>query len=485
MNNKNNTNPTHAVVIGGSVAGLLTARVLTKYFAGVTVIERDQFPDEPTFRNGAPHARHAHGLLVRGQQIMESYFPGFTEGLLTNGATLCNMGRDVAFHVGGQWMLRYDSPLDLIGCSRALLEHQLYDQLRRNPQVQFRQGYVVEALCTDQTNTKVTGVTIRKREAATTPERVAATVVVDASGRGSRLPEWLQAVGYEAPTEITIDAKAGYASRIYQAPNDDTAWRMMYYLAEAPEQSRGGILMPLEDSAEHRNRWLVTLIGLNGDHPPTDDAGFVDFARSLPSPELYQAMQAGTPLTAAYGYQRAANRLRSYDQLPRYLEGVVAVGDAVYALNPVYGQGMTVAAMGVQVLDQQLQRHQQRYGLQNLTGLARTFQCQLAKVITAPWQLATGQDLRWPVAANGHQVDLASRIMQRYVNAVIRTMANDAIVANAFSHVQNMLWSPGALFHPRITWRVWRAERREKQRREVRSRQPFMVSNAQETPVKP
>lgn len=455
----NTTNSTHAVVIGGSIAGLLTAQVLTKYFDTVTVIERDQLPDRPTFRNGAPHARHAHGLLVRGQQIIESYFPGFTEGVLANGAILSNMGRDVAFHVGGQWMLTYDSPLDLVGCSRALIEYQMYTQLRRNPKVQFRQGDVVEALRTDSTNTHVTGVNIRKREAAAAPEQVTATLVVDASGRGSRLPAWLQAIGYATPEEITIDAKAGYASRIYQAP-DDTAWNMMYYLAEAPEQSRGGILMPLEDTDEHRNRWLVTLIGLNGDHPPTDDAGFVDFARSLPSPELYQAMQEGTPLTTAYGFQRAANRLRKYDQLPRYIEGVLAVGDAVYALNPVYGQGMTVASIGAQTLDQQLQRHQQRHGLENLTGLASSFQRQLAKVITAPWQLATGQDLRWPVAADGHKVDLASQIMQRYVNAVIRTMANDAIVANAFSHVQNMLWSPGALFHPRILWRVWRAERR-------------------------
>lgn len=483
--NHTTTKPAHAVVIGGSIAGLLTAQVLTKHFTTVTVIERDQLPDQPTFRSGTPHARHAHGLLVRGQQIIEEYFPGFTEGILTNGASLCNMGRDVAFHVGGQWMQPYESPLEVLGCSRGLIEYQLYTQLRRNAQVQFHQGYAVEALCTDATNSRVTGVSIRLRQdPVATPERVDATIVVDASGRGSRLPEWLTAIGYTAPQEITIDAKAGYASRIYQAPSTSNAWQMIYYLAEAPEQSRGGILMPLEDTPTQRNRWLVTLIGLNGDHPPTADAGFDEFARSLPSPELYQAMQEGRPLTAAYGYQCAANRLRKYDELPRYLEGLLAVGDAVYALNPVYGQGMTVAAMGVQRLDQQLQKHGQRQGLHDLTGLAHTFQRQLAKVITAPWQLATGQDLRWPVAANGHKVDLSARVMQRYVNAVIRTMAHDAIVANAFSHVQNMLWSPLTLFHPRILRRVWQAERAGKQRGEASSRQAFTMANAPQTLVK-
>lgn len=458
--NQESQKTTHAIVIGGSIAGLLTARVLTDYFDTVTVIERDTLPDQPAFRKGAPQARHAHGLLARGREIMEELFPGLTENLLANGATQANMGSESAFYFGGQWLPTFTSALDGIACSRALIEHQLHRRLSSNPQVKFWQGYAVEDICTNPERTHVTGVRIRSRQQPqAAPQIIEAAFVVDASGRDSQLPKWLEQLGYAPPVEVTVDAKAGYASRIYRRPNNDRQWQVMYYLAEAPTQSRGGVIFPLEGTKEDGERWMITLVGLNGDHPPTDEAGFLEFARSLPSPEYYEAIKDAEPLTAPYGYQRAANRLRKYDQLPRYLEGMLAIGDSVYALNPVYGQGMTVAALGVKTLQQVLQRHQQRRGLADVTGLARTFQRQLTSVITGPWQLATGQDLRWPVAANGHKVDPVSRLMQGYFNAVLAAMAKDTVVAEAFFHVQNMLASPATLFHPRILWRVWQANR--------------------------
>ncbi len=490
----NSIHATHAVVIGGSIAGLLTARVLADYFTKVTVIERDQLPDSPTFRKGTPQARHAHGLLVRGQEIMESFFPGLTESLLANGATQANMGNESAFYFGGKWLRSFPSALAALGCSRALIEHQLYQRLRSYPQVHFLQGYTVDGLETDAANTHVTGVHIRDRGQPTrTQQPLPATLVIDASGRNSALPQCLSQLGYVPPTEVTVDAKAGYASRIYRRPAQAQPWKVMYYLAEAPTQSRGGIIIPIEGTAEEGERWLVTLTGLNGDHPPTDETGFLDFARTLPSPEFAAAIEAAEPLTAPYGYQQAANRLRQYDQLPRYLEGVLALGDAVYALNPVYGQGMTVAALGVETLNKVLRTHQQRQGMHDLNGLAHTFQRQLAKVIAAPWQLATGQDLRWPVAANGHKVDPISRLMQGYFNAIIQTMADDTVVAEAFFHVQNMLRSPLSLFHPRILWRLWRADSRQAgcQYTEVEqpngetNREPLLPSAAYENMAKP
>jgi 2-polyprenyl-6-methoxyphenol hydroxylase-like FAD-dependent oxidoreductase len=455
---KNANQPTHAVVIGGSIAGLLTARVLADYFTTVTVIERDQLPDSPAFRKGAPQARHAHGLLVRGQQIMEGFFPGLTADLLANGATQANLGSESAFYFGGKWLRPFPSALAVIGCSRALIEHQLYQRLRALPQVHFLQGHTVDGLCTNPEGTHVTGVRLQdRRQPAAVPQTIPATLVVDASGRNSVLPQWLAQLGYRPPTEVTVDAKAGYASRIYRRPATAQAWKVMYYLAEAPTQARGAIIVPIEATAAEGERWLVTLTGLNGDQPPTDDAGFLQFAHSLPSPEFAAALEDAEPLTAPYGYQQAANRLRKYDQLPRYLEGMLALGDAVYALNPVYGQGMTVAALGAQTLQQVLQAQCQRHDPAVMTGLAQTFQRQLAKVIARPWQLATGQDLRWPVAANGHTVDPLTRLLQGYINQVIRTMAADATVAEAFFYVQNMLKSPITLFQPRILWRVWRA----------------------------
>jgi 2-polyprenyl-6-methoxyphenol hydroxylase-like FAD-dependent oxidoreductase len=441
----------HAVVIGGSIAGLLTARVLTNHFAQVTIIERDVLPQTPDFRKGAPHARHAHGLLVRGQQIMETYFPGLSKELHAQGGVPANMGTDLALYIGGLPVSRFDSDLVAMGCSRPLLEYAIQQRLRQSGRVRFVEGYDVIAICTDAERTRATGIRMQQRGSDAAEETVDADLIVDASGRGSRLPEWLNALGFTPPAETVVDANAGYATRIYRRPENFTGgWKALYSIAEAPAQSRGCIVLPMEG-----DRWQVTLTGLNGDHPPTDEDGFLAFARSIPVPAFHAALAQAEPLTAPYGYRNAANRLRSYDKLPRYLEGMLAIGDSVYALNPVYGQGMTVAALGAETLDETLHAHLRRHAAEDPTGLARRFQRALAKVVAAPWQLATGQDMHWPSAAAGHKTDPITRLIQGYFDRVLASMVHSSEVAAAFAQVQNMLASPATLFHPRIVWQVF------------------------------
>ncbi len=454
----------HAVVIGGSVAGILAARALVDFFDCVTVVERDELPDAPVERRGVPQASHAHALLVRGQHIMEEFFPGFADELVEGGARYINMARGVRFYLAGKPLRPFDSALDVLACSRPLIEHVIRCKLQESPHVRFLQGCSVEGICTDAQRTQATGIRYRQRgkadgESRSEPTELAADLIVDASGRNSQLPKWLAQLGYTPPESVTVDAKAGYASRIYRLPPEMGDGQMMYYMPEAPHQSRGGITMPIESEKGDEQLLLMTLIGLNGDYPPSDAAGFEDFARGLPAPEFSTLLAKAEPVDAPFGYRRAANRLRKYDELPRYLDGLLAIGDSVYALNPVYGQGMTVAALASQALHDVLAAHEKRRGLNDLTGLARTFQRKLTGVIADPWQLATGQDLRWPVAAAGHKTPRVARLVQRYLDAVIHTMANDAVVAEAFFHVQNMLRPPTTLFHPRVAARVWRARR--------------------------
>ena len=454
LHQTNNTNLTgHAIVIGGSIAGMLTARVLTNHFARVTVIERDELPDSPAFRKGAPHGRHAHGLLVRGQQIMETLFPGLTEELWAQGAIPINMGSELSLTIGGAPVKPFATELVVTASSRPLLEHAIYSRLRRLPQVHFLVGQDVAGLCTDEANRRVTGVRLLRRgETGRPEEELAADLVVDASGRGSKLPAWLEALGYEAPAETTVDSQTSYTTRIYRRLPHATSWKALYGMPQAPDQSRGCILVPVEG-----DRMLVTLIGLNGEQAPIDDAGFLAYARSLPVPDFYAAIVEAEPLTEPYGFRRAANRLRHYDKLPRYLEGMLALGDSVYALNLVYGQGMTVAALGALTLDASLSEHRRRHDAHDQTGLARRFQKQLAKVNAGPWQLATGQDLRWASAAAGHETDPVTRLVQRYFDQVLVAMTDNGELAEAFAQVQNMLKSPATLFHPRIMWQVLRA----------------------------
>jgi len=176
--------------------------------------------------------------------------------------------------------------------------------------------------------------------------------------------------------------------------------------------------------------------------------------RSLPSPRFYEILKQAEPLTAPYGYRRAENRLRYFEKLPRYLEGFLATGDAVYAFNPVYGQGMTVAAMASLALDESLKRQRKQHGAPTLAGLAKAFQTKLAGVIAGPWQMATGQDVLWPACEGGTQPDRITKMINGYMERVIRTMPYSPVVATAFFYVQNMLKPPTTLFHPKMLWNV-------------------------------
>jgi 2-polyprenyl-6-methoxyphenol hydroxylase-like FAD-dependent oxidoreductase len=280
-----------------------------------------------------------------------------------------------------------------VGVSRPLLEATLYRRVADHPRVRVIPGFEALGLAVDAAGQKVTGVRLRDRKVpGLSNTHVAADLVLDASGRGSRAALWLEHLGYTPPSETTIDAFTGYASRVFQRPAAFSArWTYLYVRPTPPDSPRGGVFIPLEGE-----RWHVTLFGMAGDYPPTDEAGFLDFAHSLPTPQLYQAIKKAKPLTRITGYRRTENHLRHYDALPRYLEGFLAIGDAVYALNPVYALGMTAAALESEALDDSLR--EQRRGRQkgDLTGLARTFQRRLRKAVDRPLKMTTSEDQRWP-----------------------------------------------------------------------------------------
>ncbi len=289
-----------------------------------------------------------------------------------------------------------------------------------------------------------------RHDLSAAPTTLQADLVVDASGRDSHAPEWLEGLGYTPPQETTINAFAGYSTRIYRKlANFADTWKSLYVMAMYPHSPRGAVILPMEG-----DRWQVCLIGMNGDYPPTDETEFMAFARSLRTPRFYEAIKQAEPLTAPYGYRRVENRMRYYEKLPRYLENFLVTGDAVYAFNPVYGQGMSTAAMASQTLDACLR---QQSG-QSLQGLAQRFQKALAVVAAGPWQLATGQDVRWPRTTGGQASDPMThpmtRMVQHYLDRVLATMPYSATVAEAFLYVQNMLKPPTSLFHPKIMWQV-------------------------------
>jgi 2-polyprenyl-6-methoxyphenol hydroxylase-like FAD-dependent oxidoreductase len=401
----------HAIVIGSGIAGLTIARVLTDYFARVTIIERDRRPDIPQIRRGAPQARHAHTLPVRGQTMLEQQFPGLTAELVARGAVAIKGGSEIAFFVAGEWhQVRQHGAIVSITCSRPLLEDALYHRLAAQPGIHVLQEHGVVGLNVDRKGRRVTGVRLRGRPGLSPSlTSLPADLVVDASGRDSQTPHWLADLGYIPPQETTINAFAGYASRLYRRPaGAGTQWKTLYIRPTPTGSTRGGVIIPIED-----DRWHVSLMGMGSDYPPTSEEAFLAFARSLPTPQLYKAIAAAEPLTELWGYRQTQNRARHYERLPRYLEGLLVCGDAAYTLNPVYALGMSAAVTASQALDHTLNMHRNQHRPGDLTGLAAAFQKQLSRAMAELWQTATDQDRRWPMVEVNEQLDLTKRQRQQ------------------------------------------------------------------------
>jgi 2-polyprenyl-6-methoxyphenol hydroxylase-like FAD-dependent oxidoreductase len=428
------------------MAGMLAARVLSDHFDEVTLLERDHFPETPTARKGLPQGRHAHALLERGREVLQEYFPGLTGELVRAGAELLDATQDTASMNPYGWNVRCPGDLLQVFSSRDLLDRLVRGRVTELPNVRIRQGVdVVGLLRGPGDGVRVAGVRLLARPAGLEAHRggadLAADLVVVADGRSSRLPDWLTALGCEAPQETVVNSFQGYASRFYRpAASFRADWRALYIQQAPPGDPRGGLISPVEGG-----RWLVSLVGGDGDYPPTDEAGFLDFARSLRSPALYEAIAGAEPLTPIVGQRATENRLRHYDRLGRFPEGVVAVGDAVCAFNPVYGQGMTAAALGAEVLDRWLMGESSRLG----PGRGRVFQQSLARVIAAAWQLSTGADYGFR-STEGPPRGRVARLTGRYIAGVMRASTRRPWVRQRLAEVLNLLRPPSALFGPGV-----------------------------------
>jgi len=435
----------HAVVIGGSMAGLLAARVLSRHFERVTLIDRDRFPLEPEFRKGVPQSRHLHVLLGKGRMLLDRFFPGLTEEMVAAGAVLLKFQRDALWQTPAGWSERFDTGEEpLLSSSRELLEFTVRKRIANSGRVRFIEETDVTGLTATADHSTVTGVTVQSRVqgngSRAAIEEIEADLVVDASGRTSHASRWLETLGYDAPAETMINSFLGYASRVYRTPAGfDADWRVLFLQPNALTIARGGGLFPIEGG-----RWLVTVAGAGCDYPPTDEAGFLEFARSLRTPLLYEAIKDAEPLTSISGYQRTENQRRHYERLPRRPERFLVTGDAVCAFNPIYGQGMTVAADDAMALHRCLSRTDA-----NLTGLAERFQKTIAKGNNDVWLIATGEDLRYPTT-EGATPDRMTRLTNRYMDRVMSVAIRNLGVNRALSQVMNLRASPLSLFKPNV-----------------------------------
>jgi 2-polyprenyl-6-methoxyphenol hydroxylase-like FAD-dependent oxidoreductase len=430
-----------AVVIGASMGGLLAARALAEHYGQVLLLERDTLPAAGGHRKGTPQSRHAHAVLVRGLEIMEGYFPGLIAALVAQGADYGDVSQNARwFHEGGHHRPAL-SGHNAINVSRPLLEATVRARLLELPNVKLVDGCDVLGLLTTPDAARVSGVRVIRRRADSAEESLAADLVVDTSGRGSRSAAWLEALGYDRPVEDAVHIGVTYTSCEYRRRPEQRAGPVALIIAASPEQPRGGVLLSQEG-----DRWILTAAGYLGAQAPLTHAGLLEYVGGMGVPALYEVLKDAEPLSEPVAYKIPSNLRRRYERLARFPQAFLVFGDALCSFNPVYAQGMSVAALEAKALGACLEQGDE--------NLAKRFFAQAAAIIDTPWTTAVGNDLRFPEIAGPRTA--MTRFITWYLGKLHRAAHHDAALSIVFLKVVNLLEPPPSLLRPGVVWRVLR-----------------------------
>ena len=432
-----------AIVLGAGMAGLLTARVLADRFQQVIIIERDPAAEIGEARKGVPQGRHAHALLARGQRILEDLFPGLQQELTDNGILSCDLAGSIRWYFNGAQLKQAESGLLSVSATRPQLEGYVRQRVVALPNVELRDCTVVNSLQVTEGNSRVTGVHVTGVAEGAAPELLTADLVIDATGRGSRTPAWLEELGYQRPAEEKVKVDLAYTTRLYKLGSDPYGTDLSINSVARPENPRGAFFCRLDKDIA-----MLSLTGLLGDHPPRDDTGFLEFTKSLDAKEIYQTVKDSVPVDDAVTFHVPASIRRRYDQLTRFPEGYLVIGDGVCSFNPVYGQGMTVAAMEAVALAEHLDR-----------GPARPIEFfkEQKPIVDVPWDISAGGDLAFP-GVQGKRT-LKGKIGNAYISRLHTAAQVNGKFTKAFFRVAGLVDRPEALMKPNLVFSVLRTAR--------------------------
>ncbi|CAL9534314.1 Putative epoxidase LasC [Streptomyces sp. enrichment culture] len=428
-----------AVVLGGSHTGMLAARALAAHARRVVVVERDALPARPAPRKGLPQARHAHMLWSGGVRAVEDLLPGIGAALERAGARRAPVTTDMVVLGPRGWFRRWPESHHVILAGRDLLDATVRARVLAGGRVEVVER--TEAVGLTGTAAAVTGVRIRPHDG---PERtLAADLVVDATGRGSGAARWLAALGLPAARRREVDSGLAYASRLYLAPEAVRGGFPVVNVQPDPRgggPGRAGFLLPIEDG-----RWIVTLSGTRGGHPSPADGDFVRFAREeLRHPVIGRLLENAEPLSGVTFTRATGNRRHFYERMPVWPENFAVLGDALAAFNPLYGHGLSASAQSAVVLRDVIGRHGWA-----APGLARRIQRAVARTVGAAWDLAVGQDVFYPGAAE-HGPTLRDRLLSAYVGRLMYTATGNGRIARRVTDVTSLERSAAVLLAPSV-----------------------------------
>jgi 2-polyprenyl-6-methoxyphenol hydroxylase-like FAD-dependent oxidoreductase len=431
----------HAVVLGAGMAGLLAARVLADAYERVTVVERDALLDTTRSRRGVPQGRHAHLLVPAGTQILDELFPGLVEDMIAGGLPVIRDFAELRFAPAGHLLRLRGRPGQPFICqaARPYLEGHVRARVRALPAVEIVDRCEIVGLVTTAARDRVTGVRILHLAAGGAEETLDAELVLDATGRGGRTYAWLATIGYDQPPEEQLTIQLKYATRHLRLRPGALGGQKMVSMGAHPGRPTGFVLF-----AHEQDRWILTAIGYDGHHPPTDPGGFLAFVEAIAPPDVFDAIRDAEPLDDIVAHRFPANVRRRYERLRRFPAGLLVLGDAICSTNPGYALGMSVAALEAEALRDSLAGGDR--------DLARRFFRAAAKPVDMAWRLTVGSDLALPQVKGPRPLPV--RVINAYVERVLTAAERDPAVAEQFIRVAALQDPPTRLFRPAAALRV-------------------------------
>jgi 2-polyprenyl-6-methoxyphenol hydroxylase-like FAD-dependent oxidoreductase len=436
-----------AVVIGASMGGLLAARVLSETYAHVSLIDRDLLPEVADPRRGVPQGRQLHVLLARGREVLEELFPGLTEELIGLGVPLIDLHGDIDWVNNGHPMLKAPSSLMAFGISRPLLEHVVRERVAALPGVSLTSGCDVAGLIATPDARRIIGVRVRGRHEGAVERDVSADFVVDTSGRGSHTPVWLAELGYERVAQERVDVAVTYVTQLYHREPHHLGGLHGALSGPTPELPHAAVV-----AAQENNRFAVVLSGMLGEVPPTDQEGMAKFAGTLAGPHAAEIITGAVPIGDPATMKFPASQRRRYEKMRRFPDGLLVMADAICSFNPIYGQGMTVAALEALLLRGLIR--------EGTDGLARRFFSRAARIVDDPWAISVGTDLQFPEIQGRRTLQI--RFVNAYLARLYPAATTDPVLGAAFLRVINLIDPPARLLAPNIVLRVLRGPRKQR-----------------------
>jgi 2-polyprenyl-6-methoxyphenol hydroxylase-like FAD-dependent oxidoreductase len=431
-----------AIVVGGGLGGLSAARALSDRFRQVVILDRDELPDGAIPRPGVPQGKHPHVLLGGGLKALEQLFPDFGSELGRAGAVPIDRSFDVLYEIPGQdpWpRIKFGQPT--YSMSRPLIELTLRRQVERLTNVKVESGCRVLKIIGESNNGAATGICYRMPDGNV--ETLQSDLIIDASGNGSLTLEFLKASGRRLPEETSIGVNMRYASTLFDHADIRDDYKSAYTLPNAPEESRGGLILPAENGS-----YQVVLIGRGEDSPPISESEFLRYARQLRTPTVYNSIKKARRLTEITPYSFSESRWRHFAQVSDFPGGLLPIGDAICRFNPVYGQGMSVAAREASLLFELLGR----LNSDLLPTLAHDFLTKVEEVISDPWAMSAIPDFIYPETTGVRPKDLGERL--NFQKGLSQLAARDKSVFNLLLDVRNLLKPLSVLDEPSIVRKI-------------------------------